>query len=154
MQPLTLRIGKWVIEPYSSVITAVLHSVGMKHRSLASASENACAWSGERFLFERAVVQGRWNYCLENVVFSFVVHVLLCVVMWTSLNLSRIASFKRSWELLLEVSTWLYVLSITLDWMNKKNCEAKRIFHYSRNIEVENISNDFIKKIQVLSFVL
>ncbi len=25
------------------VITAVLHSVGMKHRSLASASENACA---------------------------------------------------------------------------------------------------------------
>ena len=52
------------------VITAVLHSVGMKHRSLASASENACAWSGERFLFERAVVQGRWNYRLENVVFS------------------------------------------------------------------------------------
>ena len=52
------------------VITAVLHSVGMKHRSLASASENACAWGGERFLFERAVVQGRWNYRLENVVFS------------------------------------------------------------------------------------
>jgi hypothetical protein len=25
------------------VITVVLHSVGMKHRSLASASENACA---------------------------------------------------------------------------------------------------------------
>ena len=99
----------------SSVITAVLHSVGMKHRSLASASENACTWSGERFLFERAVVQGRLNYRLENVVFSFVIYVLLCVIMWTSLNLSRIASFKRSWELLLEVSTWLYVLSITLE---------------------------------------
>ena len=89
------------------VITAVLHSVGMKHRSLASASENACAWSGERFLFERAVVQGHWNYRLENVVFSFVFYVLLRVAMWTSLNLSRIASFKRSWELLLEVCTCL-----------------------------------------------
>jgi hypothetical protein len=31
----------------------------MKHRSLASASENACAGSGERFPFKRAVVQGR-----------------------------------------------------------------------------------------------
>ena len=102
------------------VITAVLHSVGMKHRSLASASENACAWSGERFLFERAVIQGRWNYRLENVVFSFVICVLLCTVMWTSLNLSRIASFKRSWELLLEVSTWLYVLSITLELKIKR----------------------------------
>ena len=110
------------------VITAVLHSVGMKHRSLASASENACAWSGERFLFERAVVQGRWNYRLENVVFSFVIYVLLCVGMWTSLNLSRIASFKRSWELLLEVSTWLYVLSITLELKIKETAQPNVFF--------------------------
>ena len=77
---LDLRFRWWVIlllycrlrllKCRRDVITAVLHSVGMKHRSLASASENACAWSGERFLFERAVVQGRWNYRLENVVFS------------------------------------------------------------------------------------
>jgi hypothetical protein len=34
---------KWMQNYNVFVITAVLHSVGMKHRSLASASENACA---------------------------------------------------------------------------------------------------------------
>ena len=102
------------------VIAAVLHSVGMKHRSLASASENACAGSGERFLFERAVVQGHLKLPFRKCCIFFVFYLLLCVAIWASLNLSRIASFKRSWELLLEVSTWLYVLSITLELKIKR----------------------------------
>ncbi len=81
-------------------------------------------------LFRLAVVQGRQNSHLENVAVSFV-HCIVAMCWYvTSLNLSRIASFKRSWELLLEVSTWLYVLSFTLKLNNKKKCEAKHIFHY------------------------
>jgi len=38
-----LRIVFYIFLNFDIVITAVLHSVGMKHRSLASASENACA---------------------------------------------------------------------------------------------------------------
>ena len=110
------------------VITAVLHSVGMKHRSLASASENACAGSGERFLFERAVVQGRLKLPFRKCCIFFVFYLLLCVAIWASLNLSRIASFKRSWELLLEVSTWLYVLSITLELKIKRIVKPNRFF--------------------------
>ncbi len=61
------------------VITAVLHSVGMKHRSLASASENACAGSGERFLFERTVVQGHLKLPFRKCCIFFVFYLLLCV---------------------------------------------------------------------------
>ena len=126
------------------VITAVLHSVGMKHRSLASASENACAWSGERFLFERAVVQGRLKLPFRKCCIFFVFYLLLCVAIWASLNLSRIASFKRSWELLTGVSTCLHDLSITLklkreDWIRPNRfftilaeifCKTQKVLFY------------------------
>ena len=58
----------------------------------------------------------------------FVFYLLLCVAIWASLNLSRIVSFKRSWELLLEVSTWLYVLSITLELKIKEIAQPNVFF--------------------------
>jgi hypothetical protein len=75
---------------------AVLHLVGMKHRGLASTSENACTQSSERLSFGRAVVQGCRNSRLENVEVSFVFCIVAMHCYVTSLNLSRIASFKRS----------------------------------------------------------
>ena len=139
------RPGQWAVYLFSyvyglhGVIMAVLHSVGMKHRSLASASENACAWSGERFLFERAVVQGRLKLPFRKCCIFFVFYLLLCVAIWASLNLSRIASFKRSWELLLEVRTWLYVLSITLE-LKIKRIVKPNIFFTIMCIQTSNRS--------------
>jgi len=57
----------------------------------------------------------------ELVSTSYNVAISLCCVLWnvTSLSLSRISSFKKSWELLTGVSTCLFDLSIT--WSLKYN---------------------------------
>ncbi len=57
----------------------------------------------------------------ELVWISYNVALSLCCVLWnvTSLSLSKISSFKRSWELLTGINTCLYDLSIT--WSLKYN---------------------------------
>jgi hypothetical protein len=70
------------------------------------------------------------KYCI-----FFVFYVLLCVAIWASLNLSRIASFKRSWELLLMVSTWLYVLSTTLELKIKRIVKPNVFFTIKRLLQ-------------------
>jgi hypothetical protein len=76
----------------------------MKHRGLASPSENACARKAAS-----VVAPTRSGSRSSKLPFrkccSFLCLLYCCYV--TSLNLSRIDSFKRSWELLLEVSTCL-----------------------------------------------
>jgi hypothetical protein len=113
-----------------TVITAAFHSVRMKHRSLVSPSENACARKAASIVAPTRS-GSRSSKLQSRKCCSFFVHCIVAKCWYvTSLNLSRIASFKRSWELLLEVSTWLYILSITLKLNNKKKCEVKCIFHY------------------------
>ncbi len=72
------------------------------------------------------------------------VHFLCVAIVWnvTSLSLSRICRFKRSWKLLTGVSTCLYDLSITLSW-NLKN-KSKQIFHY--NYGINCVRNKFYNK--------
>ncbi len=57
----------------------------------------------------RALISPELVWTSYNVAFS------LCCVLWnvTSLSMSRISSFKRSWELLTGVSTCLYDMWIT-----------------------------------------
>ncbi len=70
----------------------------------------------------------------ENSHFSWTGNVALslCYVLWnvTSLNLSRIFNFKRSWELLTGVSTCLYDMSITWSWNTISEEQAKQIFRH------------------------
>ena len=57
---------------------------------------------------------------------------LYVAVVWnvTSLSLSRIFSFKRSWEMLTGVIICLYDMWITWSWNTISKEQAKQIFHY------------------------
>jgi hypothetical protein len=67
---------------------------------------------------------------------SYNVAVSLCCFLRnvTSLSLSRIFSFKRSWQLLTGVSTCLYDMSITWSKNKISKVQAKQIFHYTSPI--------------------
>ncbi len=86
------------------VITAAFHWVGTKHRGLASPSENACSRKAASVIAPTSS-GSRLSKLLFRKCCSFLCLLYHCYV--TSLNLSSIACFKRSWELLLEVSTCL-----------------------------------------------
>ncbi len=78
--------------------------------SQLSSAEGTARLSDERLYFNTLWVNVmRTLIYLELVSTSYNVALSLCCVLWnvTCLNLSRISSFKRRWELLTGVSTWL-----------------------------------------------
>ncbi len=101
------------------VITILYHKVAAKCQSLFHVKEKMVPWSC-RHLY---AVQGHENSCFSWA--GMKVIITCCSFLWcilwnvTSLSLSRISSFKRSWELLTGVSTCLYDLWIT--WSLKYN---------------------------------
>ncbi len=98
------------------------HKVAAKCWSLCSIKEKTVHLRSE-FLYINALwfKVMRTSVSPELVWTSYNVAVSLCCILWneTNLNLSRISSFKRSWELLTGVSTCLSDLWIS--WSLKYN---------------------------------
>ncbi len=91
--------------------------------------------SNEHLYFDALWVKVmRTLFSPELVWASYNAAVSLCCILWNvrSLSLSRISSFKRSWELLTGVSTCLYDLSITWSWNTISEEQLQQIFHYKK----------------------